>query len=160
MKKNNDNDDKIKEYVSGWGKLPGRPRNIKSVEEMEELIDEYFLDMCGYKIIEGTDEIIFEPPTVTALALHLGFTSRMALLRYEGYGPEYKKLLKMAKLYIESEIEKGSLTGRLNSKSCQFNLKNNYNWKEKTELDIGNAPDRKFNINFTKYEKKITDNKD
>lgn len=151
-------DEEIKEYVSGWGRLPGQPRIISSVDQMEELIDEYFLDICGYSLLGET--VIYKPPTVTGLALHIGFTSRRSLLNYEGYGPEYKRIIRMAKLYIENTIEEGSLTGQLNSKSCQFNLKNNYDWKEKTELDIGNAPDRKFNINFTKYEKKITDKKD
>ncbi len=143
-----------KKYVSGWGRLPGKPRTIKSVEQMEELIDEYFLDICGYSVVG--DALKFKPPTVTGLALHLGFNSRQTLLNYEGYGPEYKRVLRQAKLYIENVLEESSLTGELNHKSCEFNLKNNYNWKEKTELDIGNAPDRKFNINFTKYEKKIT----
>ncbi len=112
MKKN---DNKVKEYVPGWGKLPGKPRKINSIEEMEELIDEYFLDVCGYSVLEGF--LIFKPPTVTGLALHLGFTSRRALLNYEGYGKEYKRVLRMAKLYIENTIEEGSLTGELNSKS-------------------------------------------
>lgn len=143
----------IQKYISNWGRLPCRPRKIQSVDQMEELIDEYFLDICGYKIIGDT--IIYEHPTITSLALHLGFTSRQSLLNYEGYGPEYKRVLQMAKLFIESRIEQGAMTGKLNAHHCTLNLKNNFNWKEKNELEIGNAPDRKFNINFTKYENKI-----
>ena len=150
--------EEIQEYISGWGRLPGKPRTIKSVEEMEELIDEYFLDICGYSLFEGC--AVFKPPTISGLALHLGFRSRQSLLNYAGFGKEYKRVLQLAKLYIENTLEEGSLTGKLDRGACQFNLKNNYGWKEKTELEIGNAPDRKFNINFTKYEKKITDKKD
>ncbi len=155
MKKANE---ETKKYTSGWGRLPGQPRIIESVEQMEELIDEYFIDICGYSLIG--EKLIYKPPTITGLSLHLGFATRQTLLNYEGYGKEYKRILRQAKLYIENTLEEGSLTGTLNAKSCEFNLKNNYDWKEKTELDIGNAPDRKFNINFTKYEKKATDNKD
>jgi len=149
----NDKKKDIQKYISSWGRLPGQPRKIQSIDKMEELIDEYFIDICGYSVIGET--VKFKPPTVTGLALHLGFTSRRALLNYEGYGPEYKRVLRQAKLYIENTLEEGSLTGDLNHKSCEFNLKNNYDWKEKTALEIGNAPDRNFNINFTKYEKKI-----
>lgn len=143
-------DEEKKEYVEEWGRLPGQPRKIKSVDEMEKLIDRYFLDICNKE----------NRPTVEGLAIHLGFLSRQSLLNYEGYGKEYKNSLKRAKLYIESQIVQGAMTGKLNSHFCTFSLKNNFGWKEKTELEVGNAPSRRFNINFTDYEKKITNNED
>jgi hypothetical protein len=46
-----------------------------------------------------------EPPTITGLALHIGFSSRQEFEEYEKK-PRYAQSLKRARLKIESEYEK------------------------------------------------------
>ena len=45
------------------------------------------------------------------------------------------KLIRDAKLKCQNWIEKSMMTGKTNPVAAIFNLKNNYRWKDKTELD-------------------------
>ena len=123
----------------------GRPLRYKTPEALEEAIQEYFnkckpeyvLDEEGKVMLsaKGTPVVKYNPPTVTGLALALGFNSRQALINYEGYGEQFHDTIKKAKLFIENYIEKGALVGDLHPVFSIFNLKNNYGWKEKQEIE-------------------------
>ncbi len=125
----------------------GRPPKYKSKEEIEGLIEQYFRE-CEGKVLEDKDGkpvlnkygrpvIIGEkPPTVTGLALALGFTSRQALLNYEAK-VEFFDTITRAKSRIE-EYTEGRLFDRDGSNGARFSLANNFRgWSEKprTELD-------------------------
>jgi hypothetical protein len=97
----------------------GRPAAYDTPEQMQQAIDSYF-DTCVQED---------RPPTVTGLALALGFESRNALLYYESDKPEFLSTVKKAKGRIEQHIEEqlyrgSSVTGLI------FNLKNNFGWKD------------------------------
>lgn len=76
-------------------KAIGRPPKYKSKEEIEEKIEDYF-KKCEGEILKtddgqpvfdkfGNPVMIYQrPPTVTGLALALGFTTRLSLLNYQG----------------------------------------------------------------------------
>ena len=99
----------------------GRPPKYETPQEMQASIDRYFAEE--------------DVPTVTGLALALGFDSRRSLLNYE-IKDEFLPTIKKAKMRIESGYEKelisrnGSVTGLI------FNLKNNFNWKDAQEHNI------------------------
>lgn len=109
--------------------MAGRPRKFKTVEEMEQAIDNYFQE-C-----KDNDE----PITVTGLALAIGFEDRCSLLDYCNYkdeeGNEFSHSVKKAKTYVEQTIEKGLLSGKYNATGAIFNLKNNYGWRDKQEVE-------------------------
>lgn len=112
----------------------------KNVEDMQKNIDKYF-DLCDnnmeVKYNDAGEEILYLEPlpyTVTGLALELGFTSRQALLNYEGK-KEFQDTIKKAKLKIENYAERKLYTAK-NCTGVIFNLKNNYGWKDKTEQDV------------------------
>ena len=95
----------------------GRPRKYKTPEEMQLVIDEYF---------ETHDK-----PTITGLALALGFLSRQAIINYEGYSQEFHDTLKKAKLKVEASYE-----ADLRKPACSgsiFALKN-FNWTDRQEI--------------------------
>lgn len=98
----------------------GRPLKFNNVEELQTQIDDYFNKES-------------DRPTITGLALHLD-TTRRTLLDYEAKDDEYSHTIKKAKTRVEAFIESGlygnSVTGLI------FNLKNNFDWKDKTETDI------------------------
>ena len=102
----------------------GRPPLYKTAEEMQEAIDAYFAD-C-----ENPDKP--KHITITGLALALGFATRKSLLEYEAKD-EFVNTIKRAKLrvenYIENRLFEANATGSI------FNLKNNFDWKDKTEVD-------------------------
>lgn len=102
----------------------GRPLKFKSVEDLEELIQGYFVDCDQEK----------KPYTITGLALWLD-TSRETLINYEER-PEFFDAIKRAKSKCENWIEENALTNKVNPTTAIFNLKNNYGWKDKTEQDI------------------------
>ena len=89
----------------------GRPPAFDSVEEMEKLIEEYFIECKGKPLLDKEGEPMFdkwghpiminvEPPTVTGLALALGFNSRTSLFNYQGK-EEFVNTITRAKSIIE-----------------------------------------------------------
>lgn len=104
---------------------------FRSVEELETAITKYF-DECAEKE---------KPLTVSGLAVALG-TNRQTLLNYEGK-PKYVDTIKKAKAVIEAFNEELLYSKDVPTIGVIFNLKNNYNWKDKQEIeaDISNEID-------------------
>lgn len=107
-----------------------RPLKFESVEQLESMIESYFIDCDDNE----------EPYTITGLALWLD-TNRETLLNYEER-PEFFDTIKRAKLRCENWVEKGLLKNKVNATAGIFNLKNNYGWKDKTETDITTDGDK------------------
>ena len=117
----------------------------KSAAEMEMVINEYFeickgdylKDKDGNPILDkfGRPVIIdAEAPTVTGLALHLGFTSRLALLNYQGKA-EFEDLITRAKSRVEKYTE-GRLFDRDGARGAEFSLRNNFKgWSNNPKND-------------------------
>ncbi len=109
------------EYMDG-NRAVGRPLKYGSAKEMQEKIDLYFSECDKSK----------GPYTVTGLALALDM-SRQDLINYSSKD-EFFDTIKRAKMKVEEYLEKRLI----NDSSCSgiiFNLKNNYGWKDKTEVD-------------------------
>lgn len=100
--------------------MAGRPLNFKSVEELQQKIDNYF-NSCDEEN---------EPITITGLALALD-TTRETLCDYEEKD-EFSDTVKRAKLRVHNAYEK-RLVRRGNSGDI-FALKN-FGWKDKSEVD-------------------------
>ncbi len=103
--------------------MGGRPLKFKSVEELEKKIEAYF-DDCKERD---------EQPFITELAVWLDCDTD-TLRNYEGR-EEFFGTIKRAKQRCEMAVEKGMLTNKFNATASIFNLKNNYGWKDKTEVD-------------------------
>lgn len=115
----------------------------KSPEEMQTVIDNYFKE-CEGRIFTDEDgnavtdkygnPIIIgaKPPTVTGLALALGFTSRQALLNYQAK-KQFVDTVMRAKSRIE-EYTEGRLFDRDGAKGAIFSLSHNFKgWKDKDD---------------------------
>ncbi len=102
----------------------GRPKKYRNVDELQNLIDEYF-SLCDENR---------RPYTITGLALYLDM-DRKTLLRYEkDYEDEYRHTIKRAKERVQEFVEcclfkKGIAQGVI------FNLKNNFGWEDKQSVD-------------------------
>lgn len=110
-------------------------RKFNSPEEMQQKIDAYFADCEGEALTDKEGNPFFDkfgapvivgakPLTVTGLALALGFTTRQALLNYQGRG-EYRAIIEAAKLKIENYAEM-RLYDRDGCNGARFNLQNNF----------------------------------
>jgi len=118
----------------------GRPLIFKSVKEVEKKIEEYF-DYCDNRLVQGYDNktneqfayISPEPYTMSGLAYYLGI-DRKTLYNYSTKD-EYFPTIKRARDKVEMDIER-----RMNDKNAFtpgliFNAKNNFDWKDKSEVD-------------------------
>ncbi len=103
----------------------GRPLKFQSVEELEKRIDAYFKDENN------------KPYTITDLAVWLD-CDRRTLTNYEEKDKFFPTIRK-AKTKIEASIEKGALLGVFNPTFSIFNMKNNFGWQDKQEIDTTNS---------------------
>lgn len=137
----------------------GRPLKFKTPEELQERIDAYFADCDPHMeevtewveardksgqlkkdehglnyLIEVTHKVMTQQKhyTITGLAVWLD-TSRQTLINYEEKG-EFFDTVKGAKDKIESYTEQLLFT--TTPTGPIFNLKNNYEWQDKTERDL------------------------
>lgn len=100
----------------------GRPRAFKSVEEVEEKINAYF-NYC---------EEEEKPYTMSGLAYYLGI-DRRTLLNYSK-NEDYFPLIKKARDKVQMQLEE-CLYRLGNNSGVIFNLKNNFDWKDKMEVE-------------------------
>lgn len=123
----------------------GRPPKYKTPEEMQIIIDKYFWACEIRKLFIDGMEGLYTPeeleqataitkdihPTISGLAYTLGM-SRQALCDYE-VKEKFLDTVKTAKqrveMYLEQKLFGHNVTGPI------FNLKNNFGWKDKTEVD-------------------------
>ena len=117
------------------GKQVGRPPIYKTANEIEEKIDAYFKGCEGEILKDDNGKTVLnkfgnpvvinrKPPTVTGLALALGFTNRLDLLRYQGK-EEFCNTITRAKSMVEQYAEE-RLFDRDGSNGAQFSLRNNF----------------------------------
>jgi len=108
----------------------GRPLKFDNPEHLERMIDNYFKEGCAKKIVIIKDNPIELPiPTVTGLALYLGFASRQSFYDYENRD-KFSYTIKKARTFIEKHYEEMLQVG--NTTGAIFALKN-LGWKDKTE---------------------------
>ncbi len=109
----------------------GRPLAFNSVKELEEKIEAFFKSDDCYLINyrDGEEEKTYAP-TMAGLALYLD-VDRKTLVNYSNK-EEYFPTIRKARAKIEGHIEK-KLYGN-NVTGLIFNLKNNFDWKDKSEV--------------------------
>lgn len=100
----------------------GRPKKYTEVEIMQQKIDKYF---------EGCNKNN-EPYTVTGLCLALDIC-RDTLAEY-AKKEEFSDTIKKAKLKVENYLERHLITDS-STTGIIFNLKNNFGWTDKQQLE-------------------------
>ena len=107
----------------------GRPMKYQTLKELEDAIVTYFEENPKY-------------PTITGLALHLGFDSRRSFYNYQER-KQFSQVMKRAALRIESiheaNLYSGAPTGSI------FWLKNR-DWKDKQEQEHSILPPIRMEI--------------
>ena len=98
-----------------------RPLKYKTVEELQAAIDAYFTDCKGRPLLDENGVAITDkygepvivdshPPTVTGMALALGFTGRKQLLDYQGR-KTFCNTITRAKARCENTPSSACMTG-------------------------------------------------
>ena len=119
----------------------GAPRKWRSVSAMQKAIDAYFESCEGEPlIIDGEQKrdkygvpivVNAKPPTITGLALALGFTGRQALLDYQAR-PEFADTVTRAKARCEEYAEM-RLYDKDGANGAKFSLGCNFGWNSGNE---------------------------
>lgn len=144
----------------------GRPLKYKTPEEMQERIDWYFEAVKGNgnpeapraDLTQNESFMLFWNdttdlfPSITGLALALGFTTRDSLINYENRSDEFFDTVKRAKLRVENAIEQRLFHN--NATGSIFNLKNNFSWEDANTT----KHDGELNINVNKRVISASDN--
>lgn len=138
----------------------GAPPRYKNVSEIEGLIDNYFkecegepfLNEDGQPLTTEKGAVIYKkspkPPTVTGLALALGFNSRQSLLNYQDK-PDFMDTITRAKSRVEEYAEE-RLFDKDGANGAKFSLANNFRgWSEKQEI--------KAQVTYEEYLSKLDD---
>lgn len=100
----------------------GRPLKFKNAKEIEKAAEVYFMECDANN----------KPYTMTGLAIALD-TDRKTLLNYESreeFFPTIKKIKAEVEKYAEEKLFSSS-----NTAGVIFNLKNNYGWVDRQEVD-------------------------
>ena len=99
-------------------------KKYKTAAELQTKIDAYFIACDAAE----------KPYTITGLALALGFSTRQSLLNYENDKDlNMVDAVKKAKLRCQCYVEEFLFSGK-NPAGPIFNLKNNYGWIDKQEV--------------------------
>lgn len=116
----------------------------KTAEEMQTAIEAYFKDCEGKPLTDDSGEIIFDkrgdpvivgahPPTVTGLALWLGFKSRQTMLNYQARSKAFDDILTIARSKCEEYAER-CLYDNSKVTGAKFSLENNFSgWGKKAD---------------------------
>lgn len=148
--------------ASGGESVMARPVKYETPEDMQRIIDLYFLackvnylndisllddlcdeDLCIVDLIEDSR------PTVSGLGLALGMT-RQSLINYaekDGFFDTVKAAKQRIEAALEQNLYGQAVTGTI------FNLKNNFGWKDKTEQEFSGR------VAVNKVERTIVDPK-
>lgn len=131
----------------------GRPPKYKNVEEIEDKIEQYFESCEGEPLLDDEGNQVVnkygypcwikppKPPTVTGLALALGFCCRRDLLNYQGK-KEFCNTITRAKSRVE-EYAESRLFDRDGSNGAQFSLRNNFKgWNDIEEKRLENEREK------------------
>ena len=102
----------------------GRPLLFKSVEELEDKIQDYF-NYCDENK---------KPYTITGLAVFLD-TDRATLVRYQEKD-QFCNTIKKAKRKVEKQFELNTLKGQYNPTIAIFLMKNNFNYEDKVQQEV------------------------
>lgn len=123
----------------------GRPKKYTEIDVMQQKIDEYFK-----KCDENN-----KPYTMSGLALALDM-DRRSLLNYsknDEFFLTIKKARNKVETYVEERLFYPNATGVI------FNLKNNFNWEDKQELNhSGNINNPYANLSEKELRKLVGDN--
>jgi hypothetical protein len=140
----------------------GRPVKFKTCEELKASMDSYFdsitineprtaKKLLGYEDAEGKKPIFedipvlnnageqvidtkyFKNPSIISMCLHIGIT-RETLRQYE-QNERFSDAIKEAKAKIEEFVEQELYRGQGQVTGIIFNLKNNFGWVDKQEID-------------------------
>ena len=135
-------------------KKPGAPMKYKTAKSLERAIEKYFRSISatvpmagidGREILNDNGEPIMKveyliPPSVVSMCLYLGIDKRTwANYSNPALHPEFAEVTARAMLRHEAYLVEQSIVREKSVSGILFNLENNYGYKQKKEVELGEA---------------------
>lgn len=133
-------------------KLVGAPRKYESAAALGSAVNKYFRSICYEDYVRSANgELVYnldnEPvkrvffavaPTIPSMCIALGITPRT----WRNYcdstkHPEFADVTSMAMAIMEAWLANESVTREKSVQGILFNLKNNYGWTDRQEIELG-----------------------
>lgn len=112
-------------------------KKFQTAEDLENAVNSYFIWCDEQREIvtdsKGNTKVVAKPYTITGLCVYIGIT-RDTFISYSK-DPVLENVIAMAKLRVENYIEENSLNGKVNPIMSIFNLKNNFGWVDRVEVN-------------------------
>ncbi len=146
-------------------KKTGRRRKYDTPAKLSRAVDKYF-DSISYELpytnadgtpiqnLDGEDIVLVKyviPPSIQALCLSLDVDTTT----WENYDKRegYKDICRDAKLKIEAYLT-CELNTRERPQGIMFNLENNFDWKKKKEVELGEGAQKAIALSSMTIEEK------
>lgn len=115
----------------------GRPKKYTK-KSLQTAVDGYFASISRNGDGNAWTAEYKRPPTVSGLCLYLGI-DRSTWQNYADrkLHPEFAEITAYARMRMEAYLEEQLLTREKNVQGLIFNLQNNYGWREKREVELG-----------------------
>lgn len=124
-------------------KAGGKRPKYEDPKEMLKRIEAYFIACKGQYLTDADGQMMLDkygrpiivdchPPTVTGLALAIGFRTRKSLIDYAARSVEFKEIIERAKSEVEKYCEE-RLFDKDGVKGAIFSLQNNFGWCEQKD---------------------------
>ena len=145
--------------LSKRGFVEGRPKKFTDPVKLEEKINEFF-EFCDSQtrmIVndKGQTKLVFKPYTLSGLQLYLGCDNEV--LTDLEKDDVFRNIIKNARKRVENWVEEKSLTGDINATTAIFNLKNNFGWKDKTEVETTDKTQENYEAWLKKNQEVLKD---
>jgi len=116
--------------------LMGRPPIYPTVEKLASKIEEYFEEGCKTTVVDKFgNEIEADAPSITELAVYLGFSGREAFYKQADRGDDFLHTIKTVRSWMAGKFEKNLILGEATSGSI-FWLKVNDGWIEEEKKQV------------------------
>lgn len=121
--------------------IMGRPKKVKTVKELQKIIQKYFNE-C-FKLDKETGEYInIQPITIRGIALACNVTYD-TLIEWSKR-EDFSETILRAKLFVEEYTEKQLFNKDKPTNGIKFSLINNFKWQDKSVVESTNT-----NVNKT-----------
>lgn len=118
----------------------GRPRHFDTPESLMNAFKKYVIEMTANEL----------PLTISGFCVYCD--AYKDLLNEYDKKPQFSRTIKQIRMVIENCVEVGILINKYNATAGIFNLKNNFSWTDKTEIDQNNT-----NLNISADKENLTE---
>lgn len=157
----------MQQLTGGESVGAGAPKKYKTAAALRRACEDYFDSIsCEIEAKYPTGEqiknvrgepirytVFAKPPSLQELWLKLGISKKTWCNYANSEDPSYQWVTQWAKANVEAYLAGKILEGGKGVQGIIFTLKNNFGWREKTEIEVGEETRNALSANMTMEDK-------